>query len=101
MTYTPQKPEEDTNLQNNPHYWLYKVTREALDNKDHPLHDMGHIWNRWACEGLSDAEREELGVNFHQYLDLDGSFISENEGRITNHIRNIEGYKEWNFPYVT
>ncbi len=65
MTDDPKKyeqlePEKDPNLQNNPHYWLYKVTREALDNKDHPLADMGHIWNRWACEGLSAEEREEI-----------------------------------------
>ncbi len=72
MTYTPLPPETDTNLQNNPHYWLYKVTREALDNKDknHPLADMGHIWNRWACEGLSEAESEALGIKINNYFVL-------------------------------
>ena len=68
--YTPQPPETDENLRNNPHYWLYKVTREALDNENHPLHTMGHIWNRWACEGLSEAERGELGIKIDDYLVL-------------------------------
>ncbi len=73
--YKPLPPEEDENLQNNPHYWLYKVTREALDKPNHPLHAMGHIWNRWACEGLS--EEEALGIKIYDNKRKSSSLCGE------------------------
>ncbi len=100
--YKPLPPEEDENLRKNPHYWLYKVTREALDNKDknHPLADMGHIWNRWACEGLSEEEKEKFNLTWICSLDV---LTAEEKKSIAKTInREIKFFLtksiRWRFP---
>ena len=94
--YTPEPPEPCPKLQASPHYWLYKVTREALDNKNHPLHDLGHIWNRRACEGLSEEDKEENRIN-NTRKGLYSELNNIEKEIIIRFIRNILKQSNWNF----
>ena len=87
MSYTTLPPEEDPTLQANFYYWLYKITREALDNPKHPLHDMGHIWNRWAYAELSEGDRKKYNFDYTTLSD-------DNKERIIHYLNTDERKNE-------
>lgn len=71
--------ELDPKLAENPHYWLYRATREQIaeaKSRGQVLPPNEYYWNRWAVEGLS---REDLD-KYEMYSTKNN--IGSNQNRI-------------------
>jgi hypothetical protein len=104
------KQKIDPKLIGNPWYWLYRVTRDELDQevnsipfgKTYSEYKAIHYWNKCVCN-LLDQETLDLIIQSQIIRDIDDDFLSSDEettlfDKITQKIFNLMNKKP---PYTS